>query len=103
MNYWLFQGNKKYYSFEQAIKENVLDCWGITRHVDKISIGDKIIFWCAGTRRGVSGVGEVTELSVVPKDKHCWKIEKANRQSVAIKFYSNLSIMLEPIQLTNEE
>ena len=58
-NYWIFQGNPKYYDFERAFLENRLTGWQIRQHRDEISKGDKGIIWLTGNKSGIYALVEV--------------------------------------------
>lgn len=60
VNYWIFQGNPKIYDVIRALKDNILKTWSVTRHKDKIKIGDKVILWVAGKRSGCYALCTVT-------------------------------------------
>ncbi|MFM7369652.1 MAG: EVE domain-containing protein, partial [Sphaerospermopsis kisseleviana] len=53
MNYWLFQGNPKYYKVIEAIKDFEQMPWLVTRYAKDIAIGDGVIIWVSGTQAGI--------------------------------------------------
>jgi 5-methylcytosine-specific restriction endonuclease McrBC GTP-binding regulatory subunit McrB len=94
MNYWVFQGNPDIYDFESAIENDAIHTWSVSAHKDKISAGDKIIFWLTGTNAGCYALGEVTS---EVKDRaqneadDYWKTEDKSQQCVDIEITHNLS------------
>jgi hypothetical protein len=109
MNYWVFQGNKKYFNFEQAINDNVLDCWNVRFFRKEVNIGDKIIIWLAGKDGGLAALASISALGVIPKDEYCFtkkgKEKKANYKKnlfpyyVGLQFFTPINLFLNPIQL----
>ena len=58
-NYWVFQGNPKYFNIVQSLQKNSLKTWSVTSHKDKIKIGDKVILWVVGQNPGCYALAEV--------------------------------------------
>ncbi len=58
-NYWVFQGNPKFYDLIGALQNNVLTTWKVAAHKDKIKIGDKVILWLSGDKSGCYALAEV--------------------------------------------
>jgi 5-methylcytosine-specific restriction protein B len=58
-NYWLFQGNPKYFDTEKALQHDSLGTWSIKSHKDKIKKGDKVILWVGGQNPGCYALAEV--------------------------------------------
>jgi predicted RNA-binding protein with PUA-like domain len=61
MNYWLFQGNPKYYRFFDAIKELDEMPWLVTRYAKEISVGDGVLVWMSGEQAGIYAVAEISQ------------------------------------------
>jgi len=83
MNYWLFQGNPKYYRITDAIRELQEIPWRVTNHWVSIALGDHILIWVSGAEAGIYALGEISDAprfrQDVP-DKAYWVggIEKAS-------------------------
>ena len=58
-NYWVFQGNPKYFDTVQSLQKNSLKTWSVTSHKDKIKLGDKVILWVVGQNPGCYALAEV--------------------------------------------
>ncbi|MGL4618652.1 EVE domain-containing protein [Chroococcidiopsis sp.] len=74
-NYWLFQGNPKYYRILDAIRELETIPWRVTRYSKDIAVGDGVLVWMAGEKAGIYAIAEVAEpvqaLTELP-DKDYW-------------------------------
>jgi 5-methylcytosine-specific restriction protein B len=79
-NYWVFQGNPKYFDIVQSLQKNSLKTWSVTSHKDKIKIGDKVILWVVGQNPGCYALAEVAS------DVHEGYDEQIQKQ-----FYTDLS------------
>ena len=67
INYWIFQGNPKFYDVAGALQDDVLTSWKVAAHKDKIRIGDKVILWISGEDSGCYALAEVTsEVGKIP-------------------------------------
>ena len=67
LNYWIFQGNPKFYDLAGALQDDVLTTWKVAAHKDKIRIGDKVIIWLSGENSGCYALAEVTsEVGKIP-------------------------------------
>jgi len=60
INYWIFQGNPKFYDVVGALKDEVLTTWKVAAHKDKIKEGDKVILWLSGDNSGCYALAKVT-------------------------------------------
>ena len=92
-NYWIFQGNPKVFDFETALRNEVLTDWTVSAHKDKISIGDKVILWIAGSKSGCYALAEVTSKphkKTTSPDDHLWKGEDKSELKADIKITHNL-------------
>jgi predicted RNA-binding protein with PUA-like domain len=96
MNYWLFQGNPKYYRFLDAIKELEEMPWLVTRYTQEINVGDGVLVWMSGENAGIYAVAEIIEspqvLTELPHSEY-W-IEKSrfreDKPHVKIRFIRKL-------------
>jgi predicted RNA-binding protein with PUA-like domain len=74
-NYWLFQGNPKYYRILDAIQNLETLAWRVTRYSKEITVGDGVLVWMAGEKAGIYAIAEVIEpvqtLTELP-DKDYW-------------------------------
>lgn len=61
VNYWVFQGNPKVYDFVGTIKNNGIDRWTISAHINRIKTGDKVIVWITGSNAGCYALAEITK------------------------------------------
>lgn len=61
MQYWLFQGNPKYYRILDAIRSLDSMPWLVTRYADKMQIGDGVLVWIAGPDAGIYAIAEIIE------------------------------------------
>lgn len=52
MSYWLFQGNPKYYRILEAIRDLEQIPWLVTRYAKDIAVGDGVLVWVCGEKRG---------------------------------------------------
>lgn len=59
VNYWVFQGNPKYYDIVKSIQDENLKTWSVKAHKDKIKKGDKFILWATGPQSGCYALGEI--------------------------------------------
>ena len=61
MNYWLFQGNPKYYRILDAIRELEEMPWLVTRYGQQITVGDGVLVWISGKNAGIYAIAEISE------------------------------------------
>ncbi len=61
MQYWLFQGNPKYYRILDAIRALDAMPWLVTRYADKMQVGDGVLIWIAGADAGIYAIAEIIE------------------------------------------
>jgi predicted RNA-binding protein with PUA-like domain len=75
INYWLFQGNPKYYRILDAIRDLEAIPWRVTRYSKDIAVGDGVLVWMSGEKAGIYAIAEVIEpvqvLTELP-DKDYW-------------------------------
>jgi len=93
INYWIFQGNPKFFDYKTALEENFVKDWTVTAHKNKIKTGDKVILWITGENAGCYALAEVTnepKAKTNSEDDHLWKIENNNELKVGIKITHNL-------------
>jgi len=68
-NYWIFQGNPKYYNIEEALKSNSIKSWTVKSHKNSIKVGDKVILWVMGEKSGCYALCSVnSEVSLRKED-----------------------------------
>lgn len=95
-NYWLFQGNPKYYDVIGALKNNALKTWKVAAHKDKIKQGDKIILWFSGEKSGCYALAAVTskvgKIKMNPYEIPYYKTEyDENEDRVVIEIVKDFS------------
>ncbi|MDM8555648.1 AAA family ATPase [Desulfococcaceae bacterium HSG7] len=94
INYWVFQGNPDLFDFETALTDNLIDCWNVVAHKEKIKKDDKVIIWITGNKSGCYALAEVTQepkLKETSPDDHLWKKKENNNELKAgIKITHNL-------------
>ena len=74
-NYWIFQGNPKFYDVVGALERGQLKTWKVAAHKDKIQVNDKVIIWLTGEKSGCYALGRITsEVGKFPNSEE----EKAN-------------------------
>lgn len=70
MEYWLFQGNPKYYRLLDAIRERATIPWKVTRYGKRMKIGDGVLIWVTGEKRGIYALGKIIQepqiITVIP-------------------------------------
>lgn len=106
INYWLFQGNPKYYDVIGALKNNAINTWKVAAHKDKIKLGDKIILWLSGQNSGCYALATVTsevgKIEMNPDEIQYYKTEyDENEDRVTIeidKDFSRNPILWESIK-----
>ena len=94
INYWIFQGNPKFYDVAGALQDDVLTTWKVAAHKDKIRIGDKVILWISGEDSGCYALAEVTsEVGKIPVNVEEIKYYKSdydeNEDRVSIEIEHN--------------
>lgn len=77
MPYWLFQGNPKYHRVLDAIQDQTVMPWLVTRYRYDIQIGDGVLIWVAGETAGIYAIAEIIALpEIMPTDHisdlHYW-------------------------------
>ncbi|OCB74002.1 WYL domain-containing protein [Flavobacterium crassostreae] len=60
INYWIFQGNPKFYDVVGSLQNELLTTWKVATHKDKIKKGDKVILWLTGENSGCYALAKVT-------------------------------------------
>jgi DNA-directed RNA polymerase specialized sigma24 family protein/predicted RNA-binding protein with PUA-like domain len=80
--YWIFQGNPKYYRVLDCIRDFEQVYWLVTRYAKDINIGDEVFIWISGQKAGVYAIGEIIKsveiLNEVP-DNDYWIVDKKSR------------------------
>lgn len=94
INYWIFQGNPKFYDVAGALQDDVLTSWKVAAHKDKIRIGDKVILWISGEDSGCYALAEVTsEVGKIPVNEEEIKYYKSdydeNEDRISIEIEHN--------------
>lgn len=83
MNYWLFQGNPKYYRILDAIQNLTEMPWLVTRYRQEMAVGDGVLIWIAGEAAGIYAIAEIKEapqiLSHIP-DLEYWLDRQNTKQ-----------------------
>jgi len=96
MNYWLFQGNPKYYRIQEAIAAFETMPWLVTRYAKEMQVGDGVLVWIAGPDAGIYAIAEIIEppqlLENIP-DAEYWTIPvsaKKDKPRVQLRFLRKL-------------
>lgn len=75
MDYWLFQGNPKYYRILDAINDLDEMPWLVTRYSKNMKVGDGVLVWMAGADAGIYAIAQITAtpqiLTDIP-DRQYW-------------------------------
>ncbi len=56
---WIFQANPKKYRILDAIADDALDCWRVTRYKNKIKKGHNAIIWMSGKNAGIYAIMKI--------------------------------------------
>jgi formylglycine-generating enzyme required for sulfatase activity len=103
--YWLFQGNPKYYRVLDSIHDFEQMYWLVTRYTEDIAVGDGVLIWSAGKKAGIYAMGEVIGpvniLEELP-DKDYW-IVKNMSQPEGKRVFTNFTTKLLENPLLYEE
>jgi hypothetical protein len=96
INYWIFQGNPKFYDIIGALQNEVLTTWKVAAHKDKIKIGDKVILWLSGDNAGCYALAKVTsevgKIEMNPDEIQYYKAEyDENEDRVSMEIEHNLA------------
>lgn len=79
-NTWLLQAVPAQYDLEKALKQYRYDDWRFSRYQQEVQIGDRLIFWKAGERRGIYGLGNVvSDLHQRPNGEMAVDVEYTGR------------------------
>lgn len=95
MDYWLFQGNPKYYRILDAIKDLDEMPWLVSRYGKNMKIGDGVLVWMAGADAGIYAIAQITSLpqilTEIP-DRQYWIDPQRinNKNQVMIRFQRKL-------------
>lgn len=100
INYWIFQGNPKYFDVEGALQAEVLKTWKVSAHKDKIRKGDKVILWLTGNHSGCYALAKITsevgKIVMSPEEIRYYKTEfDSSEDRVSIEIEQN--IVSDPI------
>lgn len=58
--YWVFQGNPRFYDSAGALRAKAVNTWTVTAHLDRIQPGDKAIIWVTGQQAGCYALATIT-------------------------------------------
>ncbi len=95
-NYWVFQGNPKFYDIIGSLREGALKTWSVAAHKDKIQKGDKVILWVTGDNSGCYAlcrvISDITIREDDPKEMTFYidKNENIKSERVEIEIEQNL-------------
>ncbi len=96
MNYWLFQGNPKYYRILDALRDHEQMPWLVTRYAQEIKTGDGVLVWLAGADAGIYAIAEIIAppqiLEAIP-DLDYWNNStsiRADKPRAMLKFVRKL-------------
>jgi len=95
VNYWLFQGNPKYYRVLDAINDFDVLYWTISSFYKQINIGDRVLIWVSGESAGIYATAEVItspqQLSQIPEVNYWLDLRRIhNKHFVQIRFVEKL-------------
>jgi len=96
-NYWVFQGNPKYYDTVGALQAGAAKTWTVTAHQGKIRPGDKAIIWVTGQQAGCYALVTITsDVAEIPMDEadRAFALDQnqlSNRKRVRIRVDHELS------------
>lgn len=68
--YWVFQSNPSQFDVVKALADGTLHDWTVSSHREKMRVGDKVILYVGGARKGVYGLAELTSKPVPRNEKH---------------------------------
>lgn len=96
IQYWIFQGNPKYYDVVGAINADVLTNWKVAAHKNAIKKGDKVILWLTGEDSGCYGLGttisDVAKLEMTQEESNFYKTDyNPNEDRVGLKITHKFS------------
>jgi hypothetical protein len=80
VNYWIFQGNPKFYKVVEALNDNALVTWSVKAFKKTIKKGDKVILWVTGEKPGCYALCEVTS-----------DVYEGMDEKFELKYYTDLS------------
>lgn len=93
LNYWIFQGNPKFYDVVGALQNDHLQTWKVAAHKDKIKVNDKIILWLSGENSGCYALARVvSKVGKIPNDEteiQYYKVgynESEDRVQIAVEY-----------------
>jgi len=66
--YWVFQANPTHYKVIEALRDNVIKSWYVSKHKNEIKKGDKVILWVVGKNSGCYALATVASEIVKRKD-----------------------------------
>lgn len=65
---WIFQANPKKYRIEESLKTEPAEYWSVTRYVQEIHDGDRVLIWISGVKAGICAIGTVVGEPVLQTD-----------------------------------
>lgn len=80
VNYWIFQGNPKFYKVVEALNDNTLVTWSVKAFKKNIKKGDKVILWVTGEKPGCYALCEVIS-----------DVYEGMDEKFELKYYTDLS------------
>jgi hypothetical protein len=96
VNYWLFQGNPKYYLLLKAIRDLDEIPWLVTRYSKEMAVADGVVVWIAGEKAGIYAIAEIIEppqIFTSPPDAEYWLVPDSSKQEkprVKLRFLRKL-------------
>ncbi len=102
MNYWIFQGNPKYYRLLDAIRDLDEIFWLVTRHTKDIQVGDGVLLWMSGQDAGVYAVAEVIEpprlLETIPEPDYWLEPNRFRKDKPHVKIRLIRKLLGQPLR-----
>ena len=75
MSVWIFQAVPQYYNLEEKLVGLRGDFWAANQHRKEMAEGDKVIFWQAGKKRGIYGIGRLTSAPYYNWKSKKWRVD----------------------------
>jgi len=95
-NYWVFQGNPKFYDVVGALKDGALKTWQVNQNKNNIHPGDRVIVWVTGETAGcyalATVMSEVHTATQDPKEAAYQKqpVKNSTIEGVTLRIDTNL-------------
>lgn len=95
---WIFQGNPEIYDVVKAIAQLDEMTWTVSRHGEKMNVGDRVFLWESGKNAGVVGTATIieglTDSTEGPEEGAFWK--KPQKSEVAPRVRIQIDEVVDP-------